>query len=428
MIERDLYRTILGVEPPWHVVSVDIDKRPWHPESPDPFQHWKGKITVRVDRDQESPLCCPQCQKPCPGYDHRTRTWRHLDTCQFHTVVVCEVPRIQCQEHGVHQVSVPWAESSSRFPALFEAFAITWLKEASFAAVARLLHLSWDQVDGIVGRAVKRGLARRTKSSMRRIAVDETSFQKRHEYVTVVTNQDWNRVEYIADGHGKASLDGFWSTLEPDDLRKIESVSMDMWRPYMRSTREFVPDAESKICFDKFHVAKHLGEAVDRVRRSENADLWQTGDGRLKGSRFLWLKNPSTMSDKSWDRFESLRESKLKTSRAWHLKEVAMGLWSFLRRGWGRKAWMKWIGWAMRSRLEPMRQAAKMIKNHLEGILNAIVMRVNNAGAESINAKIQKIKRQACGFRNRDRFRNAIYFHCGGLDLCPILGTTHTKS
>ena len=426
MIEHDLYRQILGVEAPWRVASVAFDKRPLHPESSNPLYHWEGEVTIVVEYPQGASLMCPQCRQQCPGYDRRARRWRHLDTCQFQTIVVCDVPRIRCEEHGVQQVEVSWAESGSRFTALFEALAIAWLKEASFSAIGRLLRLTWDQVDGIMARAVRRGLERRTKTGLRRIAVDETSFQKRHEYVTVVTNQDGHRVEYVADGRGQEAMDGFWKTMSPEELASVESVSMDMWQPYMNSTCKYVPDAEDKICFDKFHVASHLGAAVDRVRRAENQDLWAQGDGRLKGSKFLWLQNPDRMTEKRWNLFGTLRESTLKTARAWHLKEVAMQLWGYATKGWGRKAWKAWIGWALRSRLEPMRQVARMIQKHLEGILNAIVKSVTNAGAESINAKIQKLKRQACGYRNRDRFRNAIYFHCGGLDLSPR-GLTHTK-
>ena len=114
----------------------------------------------------------------------------------------------------------------------------------------------------------------------------------------------------------------------------------------------------------------------------------------------------------------------IRTARAWAIKEHAMCLWSYTSRTWARQAWRKWIGWALRSRLDPIRRVARMVRDHLDGILNAIVLRATNTRAESVNAKIQRVKRMACGFRNRERFRNAIYFHLGGLDLCPA---SHTK-
>ena len=428
MQERDLYQQILGLESPWKVTDVKFHKERSSDTTGNPLLKWQGEVTLRVEHSHAIPLHCPECNGKSPGYDTRPRRWRHLDTCQFKTIVVCDVPRIQCQEHGVHQVKVPWAEDGSRFTALFEALAIDWLKEASHLAVADILGLTWDQIDGICQRAVKRGLLRRQPSRMHHLAVDETSFQKRHEYVTVVTNQDGNRVEFVADGRSKNVLDSFWQRLSANELEAVQTVSMDMWRPYIRSTMDHVPGAEQKICFDKFHVAKHLGGAVDQVRRMEHANLLREGNDRLKGSKYLWLQNPGNMSNRRWQSFAELRASKLKTARAWHMKEVAMSLWDYVHPTWARKAWKKWLGWAARCRLNPMKSAAKMIGKHLQGILNAVVKKVSNAGAESINSKIQKIKSRACGFRNRERFRNAIYFHCGGLDMYPRLGSTHTKS
>ena len=379
MQERDLYQQILGLESPWKVTDVKFHKERSSDTTGNPLLKWQGEVTLRVEHSHSIPLLCPECNRKSPGYDTRPRKWRHLDTCQFKTIVVCDVPRTQCQEHGVHQVKVPWAEDESRFTALFEALAIDWLKEASHLAVADILGLTWDQIDGICQRAVRRELLRRLPSRMHHLAVDETSFQKRHEYVTVVTNQDGNR---------------------------------------------------ARSCTDRFygHVAKHLGGAVDQVRRMEHADLLREGKDQLKGSKYLWLQNPGNMSNRRWQSFAELRASKLKTARAWHMKEVAMSLWDYVHPTWARKAWKKWLGWAARCRLHPMKSAAKMIGKHLQGILNAVVKKVSNAGAESINSKIQKIKSRACGFRNRERFRNAIYFHCGGLDLYPRLGSTHTKS
>jgi len=405
MRDKELYRRILGIEEPWGVADVEL-------------QLERGEVLVHVvNREQRPP--CPECGHPSPGYDSRARSWRHLDTCQYRTILMVMVPRVRCPEHGVRQVRVPWAEPGSPFTALYEALIIDWLQEASTAAVARLLGLSWKQVDGVMGRAVQRGLARRKRELPAHIGVDETSFQKRHEYVTAVCDQDKDIVVHIADGRERESLDGFYREFTEEKREAVESVAMDMWGPYIASTEEFIPGAEKKIAFDKFHVAQHLGDAVDKVRREEHKALKEQGDERLKGSKYLWLQNPDHVSDERWAAFEPLRESSLKTARGWAIKEVAMQLWAYRRRGWARRAWNRWYQWAIRSQLEPIKEVARMIKRHLEGILTAIVRRVTNARAEGINAKIQWIKYTARGFRNRDRFRNAIYFHLGGLDLYP---------
>jgi len=259
--------------------------------------------------------------------------------------------------------------------------------------------------------------ARRKLAAVRHVGVDETSFQRRHEYVTIVSDQESGGVLHVADGRSQESLDGFWKELTPEQLAEIESVAMDMCAAYVRSAREHVPGADSKIAFDRFHVARAINEAVNEVRKREHRELSAEGDTTLARTKYVWLTNPENHSQRQGPIFELLKDVGLKVARAWAIKETARGLWSYATRGWALRAWKKWISWAARCRLEPMARVARMVKGHLWGILNAIVLRVTNAGAESVNAKVQWIKDTACGFRNRERFRNAIYFHCGKLDL-----------
>jgi transposase len=174
MRDKELYAAILGIQLPWQVTSVALD-----PEG--------EEVRVMIQAPKGTPFPCPQCKEPCPGYDSRPRTFRHLDTCQFKTFLEVDVPRVECRQHGVLQIEVPWAEPGSGFTALMEALVIDWLQEASIRAVARRMDLTWDEVDGVMQRAVKRGLARRRLEGIRHVGVDETSFQRRHEYVTIVS-------------------------------------------------------------------------------------------------------------------------------------------------------------------------------------------------------------------------------------------------
>ena len=180
---------------------------------------------------------------------------------------------------------------------------------------------------------------------------------------------------------------------------------MDMWEPYVSVTTQYVPEAQEKIAFDKFHVAGHLGDAVDRVRHAEPRRPAGADDQRLKGSRYRRLTNPENMDKERCEQFAELRDSALQTARAWGYKEHAMTLWAYRSRAWARKGWEGSYRSAIRCRLEPVKKVARMIKRHLDGILTAVVDRVTNARAESINAEIQKPKYSARGFRN------AIYFH-----------------
>jgi transposase len=405
MHDTALYAQILGVLPPWQVIAVEVNRE-------------AGEVTVRLRRSSVE-LRCPECGQPSGGYDTKLRRWRHLDTCQYRTILEAEVPRVECSEHGVRQVKVPWAEDRSRFTALFEALVIDWLREASTKAVAQQVGLTWDEADGIMQRAVARGLARREPRLPEAIGVDETSFQKRHQYVTVVTDQVNGTVLHVADNADAAALKSYYEQFETARRAAVQTVAMDMSKAYISATEDCVPDAAGKIAFDKYHVASHLGTAVDKVRRREHKELAQEGDNRLAGTRYDWLTTPQNMSRERWREFRELRESKLRTARAWALKELAMDLWRYRTETWARKAWEGWYGWAIRSRLEPIKKVARMMKTHLQGILNAVVRRVTNARAEGVNSAIQRLKYQARGFRSRERFRTAIYFHCGHLDLYP---------
>jgi transposase len=406
MRDKDLYSQILGIKTPWFVEDVNLDIV-------------ANKVEVFIALQADAVLTCPHCGAASPRYDKRERRWRHLDTCQMQTLLVAEVPRVNCATHGVTQMAVAWAEPGSGYTALFESLVIDWLKITTTEALRLRLNLSWNAVDGIMQRAVARGLARRETLSPTRLSVDETSFQKRHEYVTVVTDQDTARVLYVADDRTQEALENYYKTLSAEQLSAVESVSMDMWPAYINATQAHVPDALNKIAFDKFHVAKYLGDAVDKVRRAEHRLMQSAGSDILKGSKYDWLTNPENMDRARWQGLQNLMALCQKTARAWAIKECAMSLWHYVSRTWAEKAWKRWLGWALRSQLEPVRKAAKTIQRHLYGIINAIVLKANNGMAESINAKIQKVKTMACGFRNRERFRNAIYFHLGGLDLYP---------
>lgn len=215
------------------------------------------------------------------------------------------------------------------------------------------------------------------------------------------------------------SLLAYYEGLSDEQKANIEAVAMDLWPAYISATEAHIPQAREKIAFDKFHVAKSLGEAVDKVRKQEHRALLAVGEDCLKGSQYDWLTKPDNMTRSQRNRFCALRDSSLKTARARVIKEFAMGLWHYTSRTWAAKGWARWLSWAVRSRLAPVKKVAATIKKHLWSIINAVVLKVHNGHAESINSRIQRIKAQARGFRNRERFRNAIYFHLGGLDLYP---------
>jgi transposase len=405
MRDIELYRAILGLPAPWTVRSVDLDV--------------KGQQVVEQVEAGPGPFPCPECGTAWPRYDSRSRRWRHLDTCQFTTWIEAQVPRVACSTHGVRQIRVPWAEPGSQFTALFERWAIDLLQECSVKGAAGLLRITWDEAWGIKGRAVKRGVARRQQEVVAHLGVDEKAIAKRHRYLTVVADLDRSRVLYLADDRKQESLDGFWATLTPAQRAGIQAIAMDMREPYVQSTHAHLPEAGAEIVFDKFHVAKHVHEAVDAVRKAEHRALKQAGDERLTGTKYLWLMRPQDMSEEQRRAFRRLQQGDLKVARAWVLKERIRRLWQYRYLGAAQKFFARWFWWATHSRLRPMAEVAKLIRRHLPNVLTYLRHGITNAGLEAVNAVIQWVKKTARGFRNPEHFKIAIYFHCGGLDLYP---------
>lgn len=400
------YKNLLGIEYPWVVEAIRRDSK-------------QREVTVLVGYAEQEPYRCPVCKKPGKLYDHRKRQWRHLDSCNHKTLIEAAIPRVSCEEHGVKQIAVSWAEQNSRFTLEFEQAVLVWMKDDPIKTVALNFSLSWDQVDGIMQRAVRRGLARRKKSTPEHIGIDETSFQKRHEYVTVILDKDHDAVIDILDDRKAETLKHWFSVQEKSDFSQLKSITMDMWDPFINAVRSQFTHADELIAFDRFHVSSHFGKALNMVRAGEHREL--AAASPLIRSKYQWLKNAQRTDNRSTRRreFMNLTRMNLKTARAWRIKEAASLLWNYTYMGVAKKQWEKLLGWISRSRLKPMIAVGKMIRRYFWGILNAIRLKTNNSMLEAKNARIQQIKKVACGFRNRKRFRIAILFHLGGLDMKP---------
>lgn len=407
MQDTALYQYLLGLQSPWTVSRVNLDV--------------KGQqVDVWAEHPADAAWACPHCAKTLPLYDHaEERAWRHLDSCQFQTYLHARIPRVACSEHGVGQVLVPWAAPRSRFTLLFERLAIDVLRQCDVSGATRILRISWDAAWGLMERAVTRGRHRKTRTVVRRIGVDETATAKGHRYLTLVCDLEEGTVEHIAEDRKQESLEGYYAGLAQEQLDGIEAVAMDMWEPYIQATRARVPDAAEKIVFDRFHVMGHVAKAVDTVRKQEHRERMASGDDTLKGSKYLWLYSRENVPARRRDEFNALMRQALKVGRAWAIKEALRRLWHYVSPASGWKFWKRWYFWATHSRLTPIRKAARTVRGHIDNILTYYQHPVTNAMSEGLNSQIQKIKSMACGFRNTQNFKTAIYFHCGGLDLYP---------
>jgi transposase len=412
MKDTELYRRLLGIEKPWSIDRVELNMA-------------EERVDIWLTHERSLKWPCPDCGAELLVRDHvEERTWRHLDTCQVRTFIRARIPRVDCEEHGVRQVLVPWAEPLSRFTLMMERFAIDVLLQASTVlAATRLLRITWDEAWGIKERAVARGQARKEDVLPEYIGVDEKAFRKGHSYMTIVSDIEEGTVEHVARDRKVESLKSYFDRFSKQELAGIKGVAMDMWGPYIQATLACVPDAGSKIVYDRFHIMSHVGKAVDQVRREEHADLLSGGDETLKHTRYLWLYSDENLPDRHRPTLGALQELNLKVGRAWAIKETLRDLWTYRSPGWARHFFRDWYAWACRSRLEPIKRVARMLRDRLDNIVTYCKHRITQGVAEGLNSKIMAIKRYACGFRNAHNFETAIYFHCGGLDLYPSYPT-----
>lgn len=397
------YGMLLGIGRPWEVKDVLLE-----PEA--------KRVSIEVVFNGKRGEC-PECGKECGLHDSREeRTWRHLDTMQFETLIRCRVPRSDCAEHGVRTLQTPWAGKHSRFTLLFEAFAVEVMKAcATVEAARKLLRLNWRQVQNIRERAVERGLARRAKSEMPEVGIDEKSFGKGHNYISLLNDLKRHRVWDVVEGRTEESATSLLDTLSEEQQQSIEAAALDMWPAFMNACRNRIPMA--LLVHDRFHVSKHLGAAVDEVRRQENRKLCEQGDECLKRTRWLWLKRSRSEAEEA--AFNALEKDRLDVASAWQVRELFDRFWSFRDAEAAENFFHGWYEQAVASKLKPVIKVAKMLKKHLEGLLGYCFIPITNAVSEGFNSKIQNIKSSARGFRSFQKYRIAILFYCGKLDLTP---------
>ena len=401
------YGQLLGLGSPWEVKTVELNLGE---KSVDIELGWQWGASAK----------CPECGLDCSIYDSAPeRTWRHLDTMQFRTLVRARAPRAKCPKHGVKTMVVPWAEPQGRFTLLFELFVIdVLLASASVSHACELLGLGWETVHEIMQRAVARGLERRQLEGLKHLGMDEKSFKCGQSYITLLTDLDQSRVLDVVEDRTKEAAAKVWATLSLEQKQEVEAVAVDMWEPFIQTVQQEVPDAD--VVHDRFHVSKYLNEAVDKVRRQEHKQLLAEGDETLKGSRQLWLYNPLNFSEEQASEFAKLKDLNLKVARAWAAKELFCKFWGYVQEGSARRFFKDWFGWVSRSRLGPMIDVAQMLKRHLENLLTYLKHRITNAVTEGLNSKIQSIKSAARGFRNFKNYRTRILFFCGKLNLYPL--------
>lgn len=402
METTDFYQQLLKPPAPWCVSRVVLSL---------------DRVDIWLDHPDGSKWPCQVCGNKCSVYDHTDeRSWRHLNTCERQTWIHAKLPRTKCDKDGIRQVKAPLSSPRSNLTFLMEHWTIDVLQECNRKGTVKLTELTWDQVDLIMQRAVERGLERREEKLPTVMGIDEKSVFKRHKYCTIITNIEEGTVYDVINARTKDVVEP-WFKERSELCPGIEKVAMDMSAGYAGMVTRLT---DADICFDHFHVTQKVLDAVNEVRKLEQKNLPDEIDKTdFFRSRFLFLYNEENVPPKRVEQFERLKRIALKTSRAWAIKENLRELWNCTNLEDAEEFFKKWFWWATHSRLEPMRKAAHTLKNHWTGIANAIVHKITNACTEGLNSKMEKVKRDAYGFRSKERFRIAALFYCGGLAMYP---------
>jgi len=279
---------------------------------------------------------------------------------------------------------------------------------------AQLIRMSFIQINRILYNAVERGLARRNNiGEIKHISIDEKSFKRGHEYVTVLSSPETGAVLNVSSGRKKESVKKVISeTFNEQQKQNIQTASTDMWEAYITTIKEDLPAA--KLCHDKFHLVKYLNEAVDIVRRKETKTQEE-----LRHSRFIWLKDQANLTEKQRLKFEAINNVNYETARAWRIKENFRDITFNQSFAEAFILFYRWCNDALKSQINAIIKVAEMFKRHTTGIVNAMALNKSNAMAERLNGKIQEIKLSAKGYGTFENFRAAILFYHGKLNLYP---------
>lgn len=399
-----LFETALGIASPWYINGTDFDVA-------------KKALTISVDFIAGSRFAVPGVEGAHPAHDTVTKCYRHLNFFQHECHLEVRVPRVRLPDGGIRQVEPEWAGRLAGFTLLFEALIMMMCREMTFAAVSRLVGLSWHQVVAICKRYVDLGLEQADFSEVKRLAADETSKAKGHDYITLVADADERRVLFVTEGKDAETLRQFAEDFAAHggDPEAIESISIDMSKAFIKGVTDHLPNA--RITFDKFHVIAHANTAVEKTRRIE-----QKSDPSLKDLRWKLLRDRDSLTPDAradLDAFVAQVATK-RTARAWLYKEQLREILQRKQVNVVRAMLTQWATNVMRSKVEPMKVVAKMIRSHIEGIVAWTQTRQTNGFLEAINGLFQAAKRKARGYGTLSTIRVVIFLLAGKLDFSKI--------
>jgi transposase len=372
---------------------------------------------AHIERLGNRRLRCSQCNLEVKKNRGRLRQrrWKDLSLREKPFWIVYQPFRVMCPRCGLRVERVPWAKRWARVTqALAQAVALL-AKKLSYKEVAEYFRLDWKVVATIVKRAVEEGLKLRKLKTLHLLGIDEVSRKKGHHYLTLVYDLQRGRLVWAGLDRKQETLDAFFHWLGKRRARTLQAICLDMWAPYFSSVQTHAPQAT--LLFDRFHVVQHLNKALDEVRREEVRKLADDRGIDLKKTRFILLKNPWNLTPKEHRRLSYLLKLNLPIVRAYYLKEEFQRFWDYRQEARAQAHLQQWLWWATHSRLKPIIEFARLVKDHLAGLLPWTKLRISNGALEGMNNKIKLVSHRSFGFRNPDLFTAAIYHCCADLPL-----------
>jgi transposase len=389
----------------------------------------KLRIEARIDAHGGMRARCSECRQPAPGYDRLPeRWWLFVPLWGIVTWFLYAPRRVQCPEHGVVVEHIPWSEGKRPITTAMMGFLARWARHLSWRQTARAFQTSWEAVYRSVEWFVQWGLARRSLAGIEAIGIDEIHWckgKRAANFLTVIyqIDRDCRRLLWVGRRRTQATLRRGLTALGPGVVSGLRYVCSDMWRAYLKVIATKAPQALHVL--DRFHITMHLNQAVDQVRRAETGRLrGQPMAEKLKHMRWKLLRRGSRVRGQAKQRLWGLLHTKLATGRAWMLKETFQDFWHYRSLNWAAAFLDVWCCRAMRSRIEPMKRVARMLRTHEELLLNWFRAKgeISAAVVEGLNNKIRVVTRRSYGFRTYDAMEIALFHTLGRL---PEPETTH---
>jgi transposase len=362
---------------------------------------------------------CSVCGRPGATYDVQSaRRFEFIPAWGLLVFFVYAMRRVDCRRCGVRVEQVPWAQGKSRLCTRYMWFLADWARLLSWSETARVFRTSWDQVFRSVEHAVAWGRQHMNMEGITAVGIDEMAWGRGHRYVTVVyqLNQGARRLLHVAEGRSVRSALEFFRWLGQERCALLEVVCSDMWQPYLRVIAKKASQALHVL--DRFHIMMHFNKAIDKVRAGEAREMKRRGENPvLTGSRWCLLKRLENLSGRQIDKLCDLLRLNLKTVSAYLMREDFQRFWQYSSPHWAGVFLDQWCKRAMHSRIEPMKQCARMLRRHRPLVLNWFKARkqFSSGIVEGMNGKAKLVTRKAYGFSSFEMLQTALYHTLGDL-------------